>query len=248
METVYRKSYSIDGSQVDCFGKFRPANLLGCIQDASVCHATALGLSWEALASRRMFWAVVRHRVQLERIPKEGETVTLETWPCPATRVAYPRAVVGYDGNGNPIFRAITLWVLMDMDSRAMILPGNSGVTVPGVTRGLELDAPASLHPVQSTATARRVVCFSDLDKNGHMNNIRPLAWGEDLLPSAFHREHSLSELVICYHNEAREGQALDVRYQLAGGNCLQMELCREEPDGRCTRLVSLRGLYREAR
>ena len=32
-----------------------------------------------------------------------------------------------------------------------------------------------------------REVRFTDLDRNGHMNNCRYLQWVSDLLPSAFH-------------------------------------------------------------
>ena len=72
-------------------------------------------------------WAVTRHRVQITRLPKSGETIRVETWAMPTTRVAYPRSVVAYDEKGQELFRSITLWVLMNMDTRAMIQPGQTG-------------------------------------------------------------------------------------------------------------------------
>lgn len=62
--------------------------------------------------------------MQITRLPKSGETIRVETWAMPTTRVAYPRSVVAYDEKGQELFRSITLWVLMNMDTRAMIQPG----------------------------------------------------------------------------------------------------------------------------
>ncbi len=247
MEPIYRQSFTIASDQVDCFSRLKSTVLLGFIQDVSGHHSDLLGYTWEGLAQRRLFWAVVRHRVQIERLPMEGETITLETWPCPTTRVAYPRSVIAYDEAGREIFRAMTLWVLMNMDTRAMILPGSSGVEVTGLTRrGMELDAPASLFPAKLSCQARRSVCYTDLDKNGHMNNVRYQDWAEDLLPSAFHRDHPLKELVICYLSEAREGQALDMAYELSDGPELRVDVSRQgkKPGDKAERVCAIRAIY----
>ena len=246
MEPIYRQSYTIDGSRVDCFGRLKATVLLSCIQEVSGHHSDILGFTWEELAARRLFWAVVRHRIQIQRLPMVGETITIETWPCPTTRVAYPRSVIAYDQNGNELFRAITLWVLMNLDTRAMILPGMSGVEVTGLTRGLELDAPGSLFPAKLSNSSRRFVCYSDLDRNFHMNNSRYLDWAEDLLPSAFHRDHPLKELVICYLSEAREGQALDLSYELSDGPTLRVDVHRNRDNAQGTpeRVCAIRATY----
>ena len=244
MEPLYTQNFEITDHYVDCFGRMTPASILLMIQEVAGKHCTALSMDYDTLAKRRMFWAVTRHRVQVSRMPRLGETIRVETWPMPTTRVAYPRSVVAYDAAGNECFRAISLWVLMNLDTRSMILPGKSGISVVGSLRGLELPSPGSLALMDHTQTRQRQVCFTDLDRNGHMNNTRYLNWVSDLLPSAFHQEHEVKEFTICYHAEAREGQLLDLSWDFPQEDCLQVDARRADSD-QGERVFSARLLYR---
>lgn len=217
MEPIYRTQVEIPTIATDCFGRLKTSMLLAYIQEVSQAHCTALGVGNPHYAGHRLFWAVSRHRVQITRLPQALETITLETWPCPTTRVAFPRSTVAYDAQGHELFRAMSLWILMDMDTRAMILPGKSGIDVHGTLTGNELAAPNSLVPAAMEHSVRRTVNFSDLDKNGHMNNTQYLNWIADLLPSLFHREHPAREFIICYLNEARESQDIQLNWSLSG-------------------------------
>ena len=244
MEPQYVQTFTVDDMAVDRFGYLKPSAILYYAQEVAGEHCKALALDYDTLARRRMFWAVIRHRVQITRLPVRGETIRVETWPMPTTRVAYPRSVVAYDAAGNECFRAISLWVLMNLDTRSMILPGKSGISVVGSLRGLELPSPGSLALMDHTQTRQRQVCFTDLDRNGHMNNTRYLDWVSDLLPSAFHQEHEVKEFTICYHAEAREGQLLDLSWDFPQEDCLQVDARRADTD-QGERVFSARLLYR---
>ena len=244
MEPLYSQNFEITDHFVDCFGRMTPASILLLIQEVAGKHCVALSVDYETLARRGMFWAVTRHRVQIERLPRLGETIRVETWPMPTTKVAYPRSVVAYDAAGNECFRAISLWVLMNLDTRSMILPGKSGISVIGSLRGLELPSPGSLALMDHTQTRQRQVCFTDLDRNGHMNNTRYLDWVSDLLPSAFHQGHEVKEFTICYHAEAREGQVLGLSWDFPQEDCLQVDARRTDTEKE-ERVFSARLLYR---
>ena len=161
----------------------------------------------------------------------------------PTTRVAYPRSVVAYDSEGRECFRAISLWVLMDLDTRNMILPGKSGITVTGTVRGTELAIPSGLIPRPLASDANRSVCFTDLDRNGHMNNTRYLDWIADLFPSSFHRDRTLKEFTVCYLAEAREGQQLRMHYGVAEEGCIRVDAERQQGE-QTNRVFAARLLY----
>ena len=209
MDSVYTTHYEVTPLHADSFGRCTPASILRFAQDAAGEHCLQLGTDWDSMAKHRYFWAVIRQRMEVTRLPKTGETVTVKTWPMPTTRVAYPRATEGFDEAGNSLFKVISLWVIMDMDSRAMVLPGKSGVEVVGTSFGTELKAPAGLPAGEFPNNSLRTVNFSDLDVNRHMNNARYLDWVCDLLPSVFHETHPVKAVTICYMSEALEGQTL---------------------------------------
>jgi len=228
MEPIFRHTFPITDIYLDSFGRLKPSMLLFYVQEVAGIHASSLGAGYDALALKNLFWAILRTHVQITRLPRSGETIRVETWPMPTSRVAYPRSVVAYDANGSEVFRAISLWCLMDTASRSMVLPGKSGVLVNGHLRGNELAIPGSLAIKGLENTVSRTVRFSDLDRNGHMNNTRYLEWIGDLLPSAFHKDHTPREFTVCYHSEAMEAEPLDIHYELKEGGLLQVDAWRE--------------------
>lgn len=228
MEPLYVQNFEINDMVVDRFGRLKPSMLLLYAQTVATQHGELMNVGYDMLKERRMFWAVIRHRIQITRMPCHGETIRVETWPMPATRAAYPRSVIAYDASGAECFRAISLWILMDMDKRNMVLPGKSGIDYTGSLRGNELAPPGSLTPKQLINHRERTVCFSDLDRNGHMNNTKYLEWIDDLMPSDFHRDHIPKEMTICYLSEAWEGQTLDLHWDFFEDGTMQMDSHRK--------------------
>ena len=231
MQPIFRQQFTVSEVFTDRFQRLTPASVLYFAQEVAGQHCLQLSVDYNTLQNRHMFWAVIRQRVQISRLPMLGEEITVETWPMPTTRVAYPRSTIGYDANGKELFRSISLWVLMDTDSRNMILPGKSGVSVDGVLRGLEIAAPNSLTLKNLSNIDLRTVRFSELDRNGHMNNTRYLDWIADLLPSAFHHERMLREFTICYLSEARENEEISLQWQLEETGILQVTAHRQRTD-----------------
>ena len=228
MEPIYVKEFEISPVAVDRFGRLKASSILAYLQDVAGDHSAILGTDRYALTDKNLFWAVIRHRVQISRLPKTGEKLRIETWPMPTTRTAYPRSTIAYDEAGNECFRSISLWILMDADSRAMVLPGKSGVQVSGLLRGCELQAPGSMQPREMAECDERTVRYTDLDINGHMNNCRYLDWVEDLLPSPFHAHHEWKEFSLCYTSEVRENEPVQLHWELDQGSVLTVEAVRK--------------------
>ena len=227
MRMTYEREYVLAATDVNSAGRLKNSRLLAILQAIAGEHSAILGVDQASLDSKRLFWAVIRHRVQITRLPVSGETIRVCTWPMPTTRTAYPRATVAYDGQGQELFRSMSLWILMDMETRAMVLPGKSGVDVQGSLQGNELTLPGSLLPQTLPHSENRKVRFSDLDINGHMNNCRYMQWVDDLLPAAFHQEHCPKELLVCYLSEAREAETVDLGWEVSEDGVLRVDARR---------------------
>lgn len=231
MELIYSRDYEIDAIHVDCYGRLKPSVLLYFAQEIAGEHCIGLGTDWDTLNKVNLFWALIRIKVQISRLPKLGQTITVHTWPMPETRTAYPRCTVAYDKDGNECFKIIALWVLMDTKNRTMVLPGRSGITVAGTLQGGEPDAPRALpvHPGENTTV--KTVGFGELDRNLHMNNTKYLDWAMDLVDADFHKRHDLKEFTICYLSEARHQQQITLTSQVDEANVLYVDGHREKTD-----------------
>ena len=245
MERIFRKQYTILDNCTDRYGRVKPSQILFFAQDAATSHCAQIGMDWDTMAEKGLFWAVTRTRVQIHRLPRLGQTVTVETWPMTNTRVAYPRAMTMYDDKGEILLQTVSLWVLMDIRKRSMVLPGRSGLDFMGQDRGGELAVPGGLVPCVSDSARLRTVSYTDLDVNGHLNNARYMDWVDDLTDSQFHREHTPKAFTVCYLSEAREGQILrqEAVYDPAA-NTFQAEFRREKEPGKFERVFAAKLEY----
>lgn len=212
MEPLYSQKFTVSQTDTDAFGRLKPSAILSFMQEVAGRHYSS------PAEYPNLVWVVSRHHVVIRRLPKAEETITLETWAVPPSRVAFPRGTIAYDEAGEEVFRSISLWVLIDAGSRSMVLPGK--VNLPMVTnvRGLELPTPGSLPARCYENSEKRTVRYSMLDINGHMNNTKYLDLVEDLLPLGFHQEAEIREFTICYLTEATLGEELSLTHDLENG------------------------------
>lgn len=239
MSNYHVQQYEVTETLSDGCGRLSPAAVLWLAQEAAGAHCRELAASDEN--HKGLFWAVLRYRVEVTRLPQVGETVQVKTWPLPTTKVAYPRAVEAFDDAGESLFRVMSLWVLMDEKTRQMVLPGKSGVEVEGCVLGGELPMPAGLKALPADRKSCRTVTEDDLDKNVHMNNTRYLRWAMDLLPAEFVENSTLKAFTACYFAEARLGDELQLFWSLSQEGTLYLDSYRaaKEPGGRGDRIFS---------
>ncbi len=227
MDGTYAIELSVKPEDTDSQGRLKLSRLLACMQIASGGHSDALGLTHEALKEKHLFWAVFRHRVVIDRLPEAGEVIRLRTWPMPTTRVAFPRAVEAYDAQGKKLFSSVSIWVLMDDRTRSMVLPAKSGITVPGILLGTEIEMPQSLHPGEHTKAEEYEAQETDLDINGHVNNTRYLDWVANL---PIDEVRQAKELTVCYLSEVLPHQKLQLEWTAEEG-ALTVDGCRRRTD-----------------
>ena len=230
MELIYRREFPVSQEYLDPSGAITPAAILYLSQEAAGGHCKTLGTDWDTLQKKGLFWALIRTQVQIHADLQGLESVTVETWPMPTTRVAYPRCTVGYDPEGKPLFTSISLWVLMDTRTRAMVLPDKSGIRVDGIIRGTEPELPKTFPKLQPECLVFRTVGLSELDQNGHMNNTKYMVWVMDLLSEAFRENHPVKSFGLCYMAEVLKDQQIRLGYTLTDG-LLTVDAHREKTD-----------------
>jgi len=222
---TYETHYEITPELADEKGNARLSALLYFAQEAAGEHCELLGLDWDTMAAKELFWAVIRAKVRIHTLPRLGQQVTVKTWPMPTTRTSYPRCVTISDPEGNVLATVVSLWVLMHTRTRAMILPGKSGVEVEGILTGTEPELPGSLPPKAADHTLCRRVTKDVLDRNGHMNNARYLDWVQALTDTA-----GVRSFTVNYLSEALEGQELELGYT-AEDSLLLVNIHRKDAD-----------------
>lgn len=202
--------------------------LAGYLQEAASRHAQALSVAFLQVGGQPIFWMLHQLWLQLYRRPAWTETVYVDTWPCGYQGLRAFRAYEVRDAQDRLLAQGRSAWLLVDpVHRRPVRLP-------PEVLRlrsetvehtSLEISFPRTPEgPPAWTDTAR--VRFSDLDRNGHTNHTRYLAWLLDALPEA-QRTCSLQTLAITFRNEARLNDPVAIESWLLEPNRLHHRFVR---------------------
>ena len=205
--------------------------LAGYLQEAASRHAAALEVAFLQVEGRPVFWVLHQLRLQLHRRPAWAETVHVDTWPCGHRGLRALRTYAVRDENDRLLAEGLSAWLLVDPVRRRPVrlppevlrLRGEATSPVPPETA---LPAVPEIPPRWSDTVRVR---FSDLDRNGHANNTRYLAWLLDALPDT-QRARSLQTLVITFRSEARLDDAVVVESWLLEADRLRHRFTRN-PD-----------------
>jgi len=181
-------------------------------QEAAISHAENLGVGREAMARSGQVWILSRISVQVDRRPKYGETVTVRTWPRGGEKLFALRDFDIRDAQDNAAVRARSCWLIIDMEKRRPLRPQSIMDNLPQ-NAGLDsLDAALALEErlsLQKDSEHRAL--YTDVDYNGHVNNVSYIRWIEDAVDPALLERAGRMRLDINYMNEVRPGEITGV-------------------------------------
>ena len=226
-------------------GSLAPQALLRYLEEAAWRHAEEGALSAARLADAGVFWGLVRQRVLFLREVPRGERLTVTTWHAGHDRAMFYRCFVVRGEDGGPVCRAVSAWTMVDRVRRRMFRPSAVPVAVPDGDPGELSDLlPEPLPPLAAPGEGEGLdVGFRDLDRNGHVNNVRYMEWFFDSLPDALLTGSRLTELWAEFRSEVFHGERL-LRAALPGeGGAFEHGLFRENGKAVCR----ARSVWRQA-
>ena len=210
----YEATFPIGAGEAGLNLQCRPAGVLAILQEGATQAACQFHASGpEMRKNHNALWMVTRMWYHLDRPLMWGDQVTLRTWHRGGRGAAMYRDFDLFVG-GKSVGEAVSVWVLVDEESRKLLHLSDVGEIV--ATDGGELCKSKKLLglrvPENMTLVERRKFHYSDIDCNGHVNNVRyadlaaDAAGLEERLGSRF-----VSSLQIGYIKECMAGESIDV-------------------------------------
>jgi acyl-ACP thioesterase len=181
-------------------------------QEAAISHAENLGVGREAMAHSNQVWILSRISVQVDRRPKYGESLTVRTWPRGGEKLFALRDFDILDAQGKAAVRARSCWLIIDMEKRRPLRPQFIMDKLPQ-NEGLDaLSSASSLEERQTLQkTAERQALYTDLDYNGHVNNVGYIRWIEDAADRPLLEQSRQMRLDVNYTNEVLPGEVTGI-------------------------------------
>ena len=210
---MYQKKYIVSNNDVDASFKLKVPAIFRYFQDVALLATEESKVDSISLSKRNIDWVITRMSVQIKRLPKCDEEITVCTYPGKDMAMLYPRYFVILDANDNVIIRCTSLWALIDNISRKVIVDREVIAKLPGEDWDDEqLPLPEKIAlPNNSKLIEKRTIHYSDLDFNSHMNNVRYVELLMDAHDSEFYKNKRVSSIVLNYIKELKEKEAVEV-------------------------------------
>jgi acyl-ACP thioesterase len=179
--------------------------------------ADMLGFGVRDLNLGNASWVLSRMAVEMRRLPERHEQIDIYTWVSDYGRLFTTRNMVITDEAGVEIGAAVTLWAMIDLDTRRPLdLSPLSNKATSLVDREPPIERPRKVGaPTADSVVVERpyAVRYSDIDFNGHVNSMKYLEWMVDVLMSGSEGDmiHSGYRFDINYLHEAKLGEELVV-------------------------------------
>jgi acyl-ACP thioesterase len=213
MLAVWQETASVRFGHIDRSDRLTLDAVFQFFQEAAISHAENLGVGRADMARTGQVWLLSRISVIVDRRPAYNETLTVRTWPRGGEKLFAVRDYDIRDTADIPAVRARSAWLIIDMERRRPLrpqfimdaLPQNEGMNaLPSSAVGLE-----ARNNLQK-ADERRAR-YTDVDYNGHVNNIRYIQWIEDALDPELLAKAEKMRLDINYLNEILPDETTEI-------------------------------------
>ena len=179
---IHQHEITLSPEDFDSRGNILPAAVLSALQDLASSHAELLGVGFDNMLRQNLLWVVTQVKYQV-CAPSSPGTVIGITWPLPPVHVGYEREYVLRSASGEVLLKAMSMWMLIDCDTRRLaavdnVYPQGEHCTErcfeKRARRLRDFDAQDEgyiVHPQES-----------DIDWNGHVNNTKYAGFVTDAL------------------------------------------------------------------
>lgn len=213
---IYSADYIIPSYLCDYRDKLTMWGAARLFQDVASFHVDSAGLGFTTLIAQGRAWVLCRIYYEVERLPQEGERVTVKTWSRGTDGLFAFRDYLMLDESGNRLVGASSYWAVIDFESRHVMrlhdmmsaleshpesATQNSQLSRLRIPKTAMLDHPALQIPVQT----------SMIDHTKHVNNAEYIKWIFDALGKPLSVVEEPFQLSIEYIQETHPDETVSV-------------------------------------
>ena len=222
--------YSFDSrirySEVDQNCHLSLDKLIDYFQDCSTFHSDSVGYGIKATEAAHRCWMILNWYIEIDRMPKLGESVTTVTWPYLFKSCRGGRSFGMKDAQGNWLAKADSHWVYLDTQKGGFAtVPEEMGGRY-GVEEQLKLLMDTKKVRVPADCEVREGIRVQKehLDTNHHVNNGQYVRIALSQLPE----DVDIASVKVEYRKQAMLGNVIIPKVKVEDGTYL-VALCGED-------------------
>ncbi|UIR56889.1 thioesterase [Sphingobacterium sp. SRCM116780] len=210
--STFEKDWEINFTQCYSNGRIRYSDLSNLLQLTAGEHATHVGFGFREMAKNNQTWVLSRIRLEINRLPKWMDTVTIKTW---IQQLEGAKSIRNFEVfvNQQLYVTATTYWAVINTVKRGpeeLAIPLGDFQTFPERFSTQKpfskLNLTQHVKPIDSYT-----VKISDLDIVNHANNVKYLDWCMDRLPMELVLTNQIQVIEMNYLKELRYNNTVEI-------------------------------------
>ena len=218
MGLTYQMKMKIPFDMADINGHIKLPDVVLLSLQVSGMQSIELGVGDKTiLENYNLVWIIAGYDIEVIRLPRFGEEITIETEALSYNRLFCYRRFTIYDEAGQELIHMMATFVLMDRDSRKVhaVEPEIVGPYQSEFSKKL-LRGP-KYQSLENPISKDYHVRFYDLDMNGHVNNSKYLDWIFEVMGADFLTQYIPKKINLKYVKEVRPGGVITSAVERTG-------------------------------
>lgn len=210
--SIFSQDWEINFLQCTPNGLLKHTELCNLLQLTAGTHAEIGGISYMDMQTKDQAWVLSRMRVEIDSLPKWGDTVTIKTWIVDLQGSRSVRALELYLGQ-KKLASALTYWAVLNTKlrkSEPLALAHEHFEKYPEMVPTSESFKKVELSRPSEEVNTRKVV-LSDLDIVFHANNVKYLEWCLDTIDYKPLLKQQLKSFDMNYLRELMAGDEVKI-------------------------------------
>ena len=197
---------------VDFMGRLTMGVLGNHLLNCAGFHASDRGFGIAELNENHYTWVLSRLAIELEDMPHQYETFSIQTWVENVYRLFTDRDFALVNKDGKTIGYARSVWAMISMETRkpADLLALHGGSISDYICdKECPIDKPGRIKVATEEPVWVYQTRYSDIDINGHVNSIKYIEHILDLFPIETFKDKQVKRFEMAYVAESYYGDSL---------------------------------------
>ena len=195
--------YNIEAQDIDFRRKVSLTSLTNFILITAGKNADENGFGILDLLAGGYTWVLSRLAIEMDRIPTEDDSISIETWVEKVGTAFTTRNFKITDANNEVIGYGASSWAVMDMETRKGVpidsIPSIKSFIIPEST---PIGEPDRIISTEGEIANSFTVRYSKIDVNNHANSLFYVQWISDCFSLDFYRAHRIRRFEINFLKE----------------------------------------------
>jgi len=208
----YERNYFIHYYDTDLKKRALITSLMRYFEDIAILQSEDSSVGLDYYTKKNVAWVLYKWDIEILNYPRFKDTIRVETCPLAFAKFYAFRSFDVFSLTQELLVKGSSMWFFVDLGTRR---PARIPQEVydcyqitPAEVRQLEIVDPKTPEEIAYKTTFR--VRQSDIDTNGHVNNIKYVEWALEALPQEIFLNFILRRIKVVYKKETMYGRMID--------------------------------------